>query len=133
MYLTLVIEHQVLELLSVMDYLFISFALLFISFSQILQKLAAVNAGRQQSGSHFLRRLVAQKETWWALISLMIGTLFWLAVLSRMEVSKAFPFLSLGFVIVLLASRYHFHEMVSTTRWIGVAAIIAGIVLLSQA
>ncbi len=116
-----------------MDYLFIFLALLFISFSQILQKLAAVNAGRQQSEANFLRRLTTQKETWWAVISLVVGTLFWLLVLSRMEVSKAFPFLSLGFVLVLLASRYYFHETISTARWIGVMVIIIGIVLLSQA
>ena len=115
-----------------MDYVFIFLALSFISASQIMQKLAAVNASGQSPKKHFLRRIAARKETWWAVISLMIGTSFWLAVLYRMEVSKAFPYLSLGTVLVLLASRYYFHESIGAVRWTGVAAIIIGITLLSQ-
>jgi len=48
-----------------------------------------------------------------------------------MEVSKAFPFLSLGTVLVLLASRYYLRETISATRWTGVVIIVIGIVLLS--
>lgn len=115
-----------------MDYVLILVALVFISASQILQKVAAVNADKQPAGTHFLRRLAARKETWWAIISLGTGTLFWLAVLYRMEVSKAVPFLSLGFVLVLIASRFYLKETIGTTRWAGVAVIILGIVLLSR-
>jgi undecaprenyl phosphate-alpha-L-ara4N flippase subunit ArnE len=115
-----------------MDYVLILVALAFISTSQILQKVAAVNADKQTTGAHFLRRLAARKETWWAIITLGTGTLFWLTVLYRMEVSKAFPFLSLGTVLVLLASRYYLRERITATRWIGVVMIIIGIILLSR-
>lgn len=30
---------------------------------------------------HFLKRVLSQPETWWAITCLAIGTLFWLAVL----------------------------------------------------
>lgn len=59
-----------------MDYLLILVALAFISTSQILQKVAAVNADKQATGTHFLRRLAARKETWWAIMTLGTGTLF---------------------------------------------------------
>jgi len=114
------------------DYLLIALALSFISISQILQKLAADDAGARPSDVHFIRRLASSRETWWSIVSLGIGTLFWLAVLYRMEVSKAFPFLSLNTVLVLLASRYYLRETIGATRWIGVVIIVAGIVLLSQ-
>jgi uncharacterized membrane protein len=115
-----------------MDYLLILVALAFISASQILQKVAAVNADKHATGTHFLRRLAARKETWWAIITLGTGTLFWLVVLYRMEVSKAFPFLSLGTVLVLLVSRFYLRETISATRWMGVGLIISGIILLSR-
>lgn len=115
-----------------MDYVLIFLALSFISLSQVMQKLAAINASRQQPKRHFLRCIATRKETWWAVISLMIGMLFWLGVLYRMEVSKAFPYLSLGTVLVLLASRYYFHETFGATRWTGVVAIIIGVALLSR-
>jgi len=47
-------------------------------------------------------------------------------------VSKAFPFLSLGFVLVMLASRYYFRETISRERWAGVVAITIGVILLSR-
>jgi undecaprenyl phosphate-alpha-L-ara4N flippase subunit ArnE len=114
-----------------MDYVLVFLALTFIAVSQILQKLAADNAGRQQPDKPFIYRIASSRETWWAIISLMTGTLFWLAVLYRMEVSKAFPYLSLNTVLVLLASRFFLHETIDATRWIGVMIIIIGIVLLS--
>ena len=115
-----------------MDYVLIFLALSFISASQIMQKIAAVNASGQKSGIHFLRRIAVRKEAWWAVISLAIGTSFWLAVLYRMEVSRAFPYLGLGTVLVLIASRYYFHETIGAARWTGVVAIIGGITLLSR-
>lgn len=115
-----------------MEYILITFALIFISLSQVLQKVAAVKSSTSKQTQHFIIRLAQQRETWWALLSLAIGTLLWLVVLSKMEVSKAFPFLSLGSVIVLLASHYYLKESVSRTRWTGVIIIMFGIMLLAQ-
>lgn len=114
-----------------MDYALVGLALLFISLSQVLQKLAARKVAQTDNGRPVSHRFAACKETWWAILSLMAGTLVWLAVLYRMDVSKAFPLLSLGYVLVLLASRHYLHETISAQRWAGVAAIIAGITLLS--
>ena len=125
----LLIKHPALPIK--MDYVLVFLALSFIAVSQILQKLAADNASRQHLDKHFIHRIASSRETWWAIISLMTGTLFWLAVLYRMEVSKAFPYLSLNTVLVLLASRFFLHETIDATRWIGVMIIIIGIVLLS--
>lgn len=116
-----------------MDYLLVSLALSFISIGQILQKLAVTEAAENGEKSLLLRKIAARQTIWWAVSSLALGTLLWLAVLYRMEVSKAFPFLSLGFVLVMLASRYYFKERISLSRWAGVVLIIAGIVMLAQA
>lgn len=115
-----------------MDYVLLFLALFFITTSQILQKLAAVSAAERPSGTRFLRRLATQKQTWLAVVSLMAGTFFWLAVLYRMEVSKALPFLSLSTVMVLLASRYYLREKIGRATWAGVVVIIIGIGLLSR-
>ncbi len=81
---------------------------------------------------HFLKRIFSQPETWWAIICLAAGTVLWLTVLYRMEVSKAFPFLSIGFVLVILISRYHLNETISKARWLGLGLIGSGIILISQ-
>jgi len=115
----------------VIEYPLILVSLLFLAAGQLLQKLAAVRAAEQPRDTHFLARVLRRPETMWAIASLATGTVFWLAVLYRMEVSKAFPFLSLGLVLVMLISRYYLRENISPTRWLGVALIALGIVLVS--
>jgi len=48
-----------------------------------------------------------------------------------MEVSQAYPYLGLGYVLVLLASRFWLREHVSHGRWFGVVLIVIGIGVLS--
>jgi len=114
-----------------MEYFLIFASLCFTLGGQLLQKLAADKAEVMSAPSAFLHRLFLQYETWWAIICLGIGTLIWLSVLFYMEVSKAFPFLSLSFVLVLLISRFYLNETVSKQRWLGVAFITMGIALVS--
>jgi len=99
---------------------------------QLLQIIGATKAASMSSKAHFLKRILSQSETWWAIACLAVGTVLWLAVLYRMEVSKAFPFLSIGFVLVILISRYHLKETISKARWLGLGFICSGIVLISQ-
>ena len=116
-----------------MDYLLILISLLFTTGGQLLQKLAANKAAALPGEVHYLKRIFTQVETWWAIAALGVGTVLWLGVLFRMEVSRAFPFLSLGFVLVMLVSRYRLGEVISLTRWSGVAFIVTGIFLVSLA
>ena len=115
-----------------MEYVLIFISLAFTTGGQLLQKLAANKAMTLSPDSHFIRRLFLQAETWWAIVCLGIGTLLWLCVLYYMEVSKAFPFLSLGFVFIMLISRFFLKEVVSGQRWLGVGFIVLGIVLVSM-
>ena len=55
----------------------------------------------------------------------------WFAALSRTELSIAFPFTALGYVGVVLASRYILNENVSRRRWIGIATIVVGVALIT--
>jgi multidrug transporter EmrE-like cation transporter len=49
-------------------------------------------------------------------------------VLSKLKLSIAYPiFTSAGFILVLLASHFFFHEKLSTYQWIGIAMILVGV------
>ena len=67
-----------------------------------------------------------------ALICLGTGMALWLVVLQRIPVGVAYPMLSLNFVWVTLAARFIWHERVTARHALGVALIIAGIVLLGS-
>jgi len=53
-------------------------------------------------------------------------------VLSKVELSIAYPMLSMGYVFVLLASWILFSEPVTMIRWLGVMVIMAGVTLISR-
>ena len=60
------------------------------------------------------------------------GTIFWLAALSRVDLSFAYPFASLSYVIMLLASWQLFNEHITLLRLTGTFIIGFGVFLISR-
>jgi len=60
-----------------------------------------------------------------------VGAVLWLGALSRTELSKAYPFVSLGFVLTALAGSLLFGEAVGLVRASGIALIVAGVVFVA--
>jgi len=56
----------------------------------------------------------------------------WLLVLSRVEVSYAYPLLSIGYIVTAFAGWFFFQESLSLTRWIGIAVICIGVWLMTR-
>jgi drug/metabolite transporter (DMT)-like permease len=66
-------------------------------------------------------------------VTLHVFALFtWLYVLKHVDVSYAYPFISMGFVVVLFLSYLLFNESINLYRILGVALIIMGIVLVGK-
>ncbi len=61
-----------------------------------------------------------------------VGALSWIAVLSRLNLSYAYPFLALNFVLVALVSRIALGETIPPSRWLGIAIICLGIILAAR-
>jgi drug/metabolite transporter (DMT)-like permease len=61
-----------------------------------------------------------------------LSSIFWLVVLSRLPLSLVYPMVSVAYVLVAFASIIFFHEHVSLVRWVGIAVIIFGVVLISR-
>ena len=57
--------------------------------------------------------------------------LLWLYTLSRVELSYAFPFVSLSYVGIMLVARFGLGEHVGPARWLGSALIVSGVVIVS--
>lgn len=55
------------------------------------------------------------------------GSLFWLSVISKVNLSWAYPMLSMSYVIVVFLSALLFNEQVTSWRIAGVLTIIAGV------
>lgn len=116
----------------IFDHFLIGVSLLLTTAGQLLQKRAAVLA--ESGGKHrlFVISVFFYRQTYWAMLLLAAGTLTWLMVLQRVEVSKAVPFLSLGFILVSLVSKFDLQETISRKRWLGIILIVAGLGVVSS-
>lgn len=61
-----------------------------------------------------------------------LSMIFWLYVLSKLELSKAYPLVSLGYVFTLLLGYFLLHESVNIFKVSGVVLIIVGVMLIIQ-
>ena len=72
----------------------------------------------------------AKEPALWAGLFLFgISALFWLVVLSRVDLSLAYPFVGLSYIAVVVLARLVFHEDVPALRWVGVFVVAVGIAL----
>jgi drug/metabolite transporter (DMT)-like permease len=62
---------------------------------------------------------------------LVAGFLFWLAALSRLELSYAYPIACSSIVLVALLSALFLGETVTPRMWLGTVLVLVGIVLVT--
>lgn len=56
----------------------------------------------------------------------------WILGLSRVDVTIAYPMLSLGYVVNAFLAWYLFGEVLSVQRLIGIAIILVGVLVLAR-
>jgi multidrug transporter EmrE-like cation transporter len=65
------------------------------------------------------------------LIAYGASAVVWLGVLSKVDVSRAYPCVALGFALTVLAAHIFLGEPVSMARMVGVGVISLGVVLVA--
>ncbi|EMR14363.1 Small Multi-Drug resistant family protein [Methylophaga lonarensis MPL] len=61
-----------------------------------------------------------------------LSMVFWLYVLSQAEVSRAYPFVGLGFVGTMLVAHFFLSEPITTQKFIGTLCVVLGVILLAR-
>jgi multidrug transporter EmrE-like cation transporter len=61
-----------------------------------------------------------------------ISAALWLIVLTRADLSYAYPMLAMGYILVVLLSRVILHESVSPARFLGTLVVAFGVWLISR-
>lgn len=118
------------------DHAAIAMTIVFTVYSQIIIRWQMAKAGSlpmEASGKfQFIAALLLQPWIISAIAASFLSGISWMLALSRFELSYAFPFMGLNFIIVLFASVFLFGETLSTTKMIGTTLVVAGIVLLAR-
>jgi drug/metabolite transporter (DMT)-like permease len=85
------------------------------------------------SGLERVAPLIASSPFVWAGLSLYgAGALLWLGVLAQIDVSQAYPYVGLGFLLTMVFGVFLLGESVSAMRLLGTLLVIAGVVLVSR-
>jgi multidrug transporter EmrE-like cation transporter len=102
---------------------------------QVLIRQGMMRVGEASiSGAFFtqvLPRMIFNGFLWLAFLCYGMSILLWTIILSKTEVSFAYAFSSLGFVLVTLMSAAFLHEHISVLRITGITVVCAGIVLVA--
>ena len=80
----------------------------------------------------FVLKLYTDPFIFSSMISGFIASLFWMAALTKLELSYAFPFTSLSFVLIFVISIFVFNETFTYEKLIGIILITLGIIVTAR-
>lgn len=103
--------------------------------AQVFLKEGMSRLQRQVQGESTVATLamgvVRQSFVWLWAGSFIAATVLWLVGLRHLELSYAYPLVAAGYVLVSLLSAFFFHERVDGNRWMAVAVICCGVMLIA--
>ena len=111
-------------------------SVLLTTLAQLLLKsgvMAAMAQPRLDDGAvSLIRGFLVTPALWAGIVTMGLSVLTWMAALSRLEVSRAYPFTSLGIVLTMLGGRFLFQEPLSAGKLVGGAIIVIGVVSIAR-
>lgn len=118
------------------SYFYIFLTIAFTVYGQIVLKWQMLGVGDFPENSSdkilFLIQLLINPWVISGFFAAFLASLAWMAAMTKLELSHAYPFMSLNFVFVIVLSSLLFHETITPLKLIGLGLIILGIVVGSR-
>lgn len=103
--------------------------------AQLLLKAGANRVGPLELQPHALalaaRELATSAPVVGGLACYVLSVAIWIVALTRVEVSVAYPMLSIGYVVSAIAAWMLFGEALTPNRALGIAVIVVGVFILA--
>jgi multidrug transporter EmrE-like cation transporter len=120
-----------------MSWVFVATTILLTVYGQLIVKWQVNNAGDFPSSAgaqiSFLLRLLLNPWIMSALAAAALAAISWMAAMTKLELSKAYPFVGASFVLVVILSAVFFAERLNGPKVIGVCLVALGIIVASRA
>lgn len=118
------------------DYIYIFGTIFFTVYGQLILKWRISESGSLPAGFFeklkFLILLLADPLIFSGFAAAFLASLAWMAAMTKFELSHAYPFMSLNFIIVLLLSGWFLSEPVTFPKVLGVCLIVLGTVVAAR-
>lgn len=113
-----------------LDYFYIVATIVFTVYGQLILKWRIVKFGPLPVDSFeklkFLLLLLVDPVIFSGFAAAFLASLAWMAAMTKFDLSHAYPFMSLNFVVVVLLSGWLLGEPLTFQRVIGVGLIVLG-------
>ena len=114
-------------------YIFLAISIVLNSASLILLKkgaLVAKNDGLILRDPGTWLQLLGNLHIYLSLTAFALATITWLFALTKIDLSVAYPSVSISYIIIAIASIYIFGEIITLNRWIGMVMIATGVIVM---
>lgn len=92
----------------------------------------AVTAALPQGGANLMIAVASSPLVWAGLAIYGMSVAVWLWILSRVDLSLAYPFVGVSFIVVMLFGIFLLQESVTPLRIAGTILIAAGCILVAR-
>ncbi|MFK3798190.1 EamA family transporter [Pseudomonas sp. NPDC088444] len=118
------------------DYTYIAATIFFTVYGQLILKWRIARMGALPTEMFaklkFLIFLLFDPAIFSGFAAAFLASLAWMAAMTKFDLSHAYPFMSLNFVIVLLLGGWFLHEPVSMQKVVGVLLIVTGTIVAAR-
>jgi len=84
------------------------------------------------SVANLLRGAISNKFVVLGFLCYAVSAASWLVIISRVQLSYAYPLISIGYILVMVLSRYLFNEAFNGFRVAGTLLICCGVYLITR-
>jgi multidrug transporter EmrE-like cation transporter len=116
-----------------MNYLYIFGCILFTVYGQLVLKWRMNLKGQLPSELsdkvYYMAKLFLDPWLISGFAAAFVASLFWMAAMTKFELSFAYPFMSASFILVFILSVYIFGESFTLGKLLGLILITAGIIV----
>ena len=110
-----------------MRFVLIFVPIIFAALGQLILKTGMNQVGKFDLVRSFTNPLVLVGLAFYA-----ASLILWMMVLTRENLSFVYPLVAFSYVVTVTLSRFVLHEPVPSLRWLGLAVIVVGILLVAK-
>ena len=119
-----------------MGYIYILLTIVFTVYGQLVIKHQVNTVVNFPSGWNlipfYIRFILTRPLVLSGFISAVFASIAWIGAISKFELSYAYPFMSLNFILVVFLSILVFHENINLYKIIGLVIICLGVFIVSK-
>jgi uncharacterized membrane protein len=118
------------------NYLYIFATIAFTVYGQLILKWRIAKYGALPAGTFeklkFLGSLLFDPAIFSGFLAAFLASLAWMAAMTKFDLSHAYPFMSLNFVVVLLLSGWLLSEPMTSQKVMGIGLIVLGTIVAAR-